>query len=568
MTNIIQKNDYISMFGPTVGDSIRLADTELWAKIEQDFTQYGEEMKFGGGKVIRDGMGQSQLTSEHCVDVVIINVVIIDHWGIVKADIGIKDGRIVGIGKSGNPDIQKNIDIVIGPNTEVIAGEGQIITAGGVDTHVHFICPQQVEEALSSGLTTLIGGGTGPVAGSLATNMTPGVWNMHRMLEAIDELPINVGLLGKGNSSEPEALKEHILAGAVGLKIHEDWGCTPATIDTSLKLAEEYDIQIAIHTDSLNESGFFEDTVDVLEDRIIHAYHAEGAGGGHAPDILKACGVNNIIPSSSTPTMPYTINTVDEHLDLIMVCHHLDPKIPEDLDFALSRIRKGTMMAEDILHDMGAIPLMTSDSQAMGRIAEVISRTWQSAHKMKIQRGALDGDSCKSDNNRIKRYIAKYTINPAITHGLSHDVGSVECGKLADLVLWDPGFFGIKPSLIIKGGMVVMAEMGDPNGALPTPQPVHYRPMYAAYGKAKMKTSITFMSQAAIDAGLPEKLQLQKIISGIKNTRNISKQDMIHNNCTPEIKVDPKTFSVWANGELLECEPMHELPLAQNYMLF
>ncbi|MUK45298.1 urease subunit alpha [Aliivibrio fischeri] len=564
----ISRTAYANMFGPTTGDRLRLADTELFLEVEKDFTTYGEEVKFGGGKVIRDGMGQSQVVNSECVDVVITNALILDHWGIVKADIGIKDGRIFGIGKAGNPDVQPNIDIVVGPATEVVAGEGKIITAGGVDTHIHFICPQQAEEGLTSGVTTFIGGGTGPVAGTNATTVTPGIWNMHRMLEAVDDLPINVGLFGKGCVSKPEALREQIEAGAMGLKIHEDWGATPAAIHNCLNVADEMDIQIAIHSDTLNEGGFYEETVKAIGDRVIHVFHTEGAGGGHAPDVIKSVGEPNILPASTNPTMPYTINTVDEHLDMLMVCHHLDPSIPEDVAFAESRIRRETIAAEDILHDMGAISVMSSDSQAMGRVGEVIIRTWQCANKMKLQRGILEGDNEHNDNERIKRYVAKYTINPAIAHGISHEVGSVEVGKLADLVVWNPAFFGVKPALVMKSGLVAYAPMGDINAAIPTPQPVHYRPMYACYGKAMYKSSMIFLSQASIEAGVPEKLNLQSQIGEVKGCRNISKKSMIHNSYTPNIELDSQTYEVKADGVPLVCEPATELPMAQRYFLF
>lgn len=564
----ISRQAYADMFGPTTGDRLRLADTELFLEIEKDFTTYGEEVKFGGGKVIRDGMGQSQAICALCVDVLITNAIIVDHWGIVKADIGIKNGRIVGIGKAGNPDIQPNVDIVIGPATEVVAGEGKIITAGGIDTHIHFICPQQVEEALVSGVTTFIGGGTGPVAGTNATTVTPGIWNMYRMLEAADELPINIGLFGKGCVSQPEAIREQIKAGAVGLKIHEDWGATSQAIDNCLTVADEMDVQVAIHSDTLNEGGFYEETVKAIAGRVIHVFHTEGAGGGHAPDVIKSVGEPNILPASTNPTMPYTINTVDEHLDMLMVCHHLDPSIPEDVAFAESRIRRETIAAEDILHDMGAISVMSSDSQAMGRVGEVILRTWQCAHKMKMQRGTLAGDNAENDNNRIKRYIAKYTINPALAHGIAHEVGSIEIGKLADIVLWDPAFFGIKPALIIKGGMVAYAPMGDINAAIPTPQPVHYRPMFGALGKAKYQTSMIFMSKAGIDAGVPEKLGLKSQIGQVKGCRSVNKAAMIHNSYVPHIEVDAQTYIVKADGVPLVCEPATELPMAQRYFLF
>lgn len=564
----ISRQAYADMFGPTTGDRLRLADTELFLEIEKDFTTYGEEVKFGGGKVIRDGMGQSQVVNAECVDVLITNAIILDHWGIVKADIGIKDGRIVGIGKAGNPDVQPNVDIVVGPATEVVAGEGKIVTAGGVDTHIHFICPQQAQEGLVSGVTTFIGGGTGPVAGTNATTVTPGIWNMHRMLEAVDELPINVGLFGKGCVSQPEAVCEQIEAGAIGLKIHEDWGATPMAIHNCLNVADEMDVQVAIHSDTLNEGGFYEETVKAIAGRVIHVFHTEGAGGGHAPDVIKSVGEPNILPASTNPTMPYTINTVDEHLDMLMVCHHLDPSIPEDVAFAESRIRRETIAAEDILHDMGAISVMSSDSQAMGRVGEVILRTWQCAHKMKLQRGTLDGDTAESDNHRIKRYVAKYTINPALAHGIAHEVGSIEKGKLADLVLWDPAFFGVKPALIMKGGMVAYAPMGDINAAIPTPQPVHYRPMYACLGKAKYQTSMIFMSKAGIEAGVPEKLGLKSLIGRVKGCRNITKASMIHNSYVPHIELDPQTYIVKADGVPLVCEPATQLPMAQRYFLF
>ena len=564
----INRQAYAEMYGPTKGDRIRLGDTELLIEVERDYTTYGDEVKFGGGKVIRDGMGQSQRVAKDVVDTVITNVVIIDHWGIVKADIGIKDGRIVGIGKAGNPDVQPDVDIVIGPGTDAIAGEGQIITAGGIDAHIHFICPQQIEEALMSGVTTMLGGGTGPSTGTNATTCTPGPWHIHRMLQAADELPMNIGFLGKGNASLPIPLEEQVVAGAMGLKLHEDWGTTPASIDNCLTVAEAMDVQVAIHTDTLNESGFVEDTLAAFKGRAIHTYHTEGAGGGHAPDIIRACGEDNVLPSSTNPTRPYTVNTIDEHLDMLMVCHHLDPSIPEDVAFAESRIRKETIAAEDILHDLGAFSMIASDSQAMGRVGEVIIRTWQTAHKMKVQRGPLAGDSERSDNNRVKRYIAKYTINPAITHGVAHEVGSIEMGKLADLVLWKPAFFGAKPALIIKGGMIAAAPMGDPNASIPTPQPVHYRTMFGALGGARANTCITFVSQAALDAGIKEKLGLQKIVAAVKNTRNIRKKDMLLNFYQPTIEVDSQTYEVRADGELLVCEPATILPLAQRYFLF
>jgi len=564
----INRQAYAEMYGPTKGDRIRLGDTELLIEVERDYTTYGDEVKFGGGKVIRDGMGQSQRTAKEVVDTVITNALIIDHWGIVKADIGIKDGRIVGIGKAGNPDVQPDVDIVIGPGTDAIAGEGQIITAGGIDAHIHFICPQQIEEALMSGVTTMLGGGTGPSTGTNATTCTPGPWHIHRMLQAADELPMNIGFLGKGNASLPIPLEEQVVAGVMGLKLHEDWGTTPASIDNCLTVAEAMDVQVAIHTDTLNESGFVEDTLAAFKGRAIHTYHTEGAGGGHAPDIIRACGEDNVLPSSTNPTRPYTVNTIDEHLDMLMVCHHLDPSIPEDVAFAESRIRKETIAAEDILHDLGAFSMIASDSQAMGRVGEVVIRTWQTAHKMKVQRGPLAGDSERNDNNRVKRYITKYTINPAITHGIAHEVGSIEVGKLADLVLWKPAFFGAKPSLIIKGGMIAAAPMGDPNASIPTPQPVHYRPMFGALGGARANTSITFVSQAALDAGIKEKLSLRKIVAAVKNTRNIRKKDMLLNFYQPTIEVDSQTYEVRADGELLVCEPATVLPLAQRYFLF
>lgn len=564
----MDRSSYAHMFGPTVGDRLRLADTELWIEVEKDFTTYGDEVKFGGGKVIRDGMGQSQCPSAQTVDLVITNALILDYWGIVKADVGIKDGRIVALGKAGNPDVQDNVDIVIGPSTEVLAGEGSILTAGAIDAHIHFICPQQVEEALMSGTTTMIGGGTGPATGTNATTCTPGPWNIGKMLQATDSLPMNFGFLGKGNASLPEALEEQLEAGACGLKLHEDWGTTPASIDNCLSVADRYDVQVAIHTDTLNESGFVDDTLGAFKDRVIHTYHTEGAGGGHAPDIIKACAFANVLPSSTNPTRPYTVNTIDEHLDMLMVCHHLDPSIPEDVAFADSRIRKETIAAEDILHDLGAFSMIASDSQAMGRVGEVITRTWQTAHKMKVQRGSLPEDKEGIDNYRARRYVAKYTINPAIAHGIAHEVGSIEVGKLADLVLWKPAFFGIKPSLILKGGMIAAAAMGDPNASIPTPQPVHYRPMFGAMGLAAARTSVTFSSQAAIDAGISEQLGLTRDLVACKNTRNISKHDMQLNTWLPNIEVDPQTYEVKADGQLLTCEPAKELPLAQLYSLF
>jgi len=567
MSNISRKA-YAEMYGPTIGDKVRLGDTELYIEVEKDLTTYGEEVKFGGGKVIRDGMGQSQLCSKDVADVVITNALILDHWGVIKADIGIKNGRIVGIGKSGNPDIQPNIDIAIGAGTEIIAAEGQIVTAGGIDAHIHFICPQQVEDALMSGITTMLGGGTGPSAGTNATTCTPGPWNIHRMLEAAEDLPMNLGFMGKGNASLPKPLEEQVLAGAMGLKLHEDWGTTPAAIDNCLSVAENFDVQVAIHTDTLNESGFVEDTLAALKGRTIHTYHTEGAGGGHAPDIIKACGHSNVLPSSTNPTRPYTVNTVDEHLDMLMVCHHLDPSIAEDVAFAESRIRRETIAAEDILHDLGAFSMISSDSQAMGRVGEVITRTWQTANKMKIQRGSLEEKDTENDNYRAKRYIAKYTINPAITHGIAHEVGSLEVGKLADLVLWKPKFFGAKTSLIIKGGMIVAAAMGDPNASIPTPQPVHYRKMFGSFGIARLNTKMTFLSQASIDADIVSKLGLRSLIGATKDCRNVKKSSMIHNNYQPNIEVDPQTYEVKADGVLLTCEPADELALAQRYFLF
>ena len=564
----ISRQAYAEMFGPTVGDKMRLADTELWLSVEHDYTVYGDEVKFGGGKVIRDGMGQSQRPSAETPDLVITNAVVLDYWGIVKADVAVKNGRITAIGKAGNPDIQPEVTIVIGPGTEIIAGEGNILTAGGIDSHIHFICPQQIEEALASGITTMIGGGTGPATGTNATTCTPGPWNLHRMLQSLDHFPMNFGLLGKGNSSQPEGLREQVVAGAVGLKLHEDWGTTPAAIDTCLSVADEMDVQVAIHTDTLNESGFVESTLDAIGDRVIHTYHTEGAGGGHAPDIIRACGSANILPSSTNPTRPYTINTVDEHLDMLMVCHHLSPSIAEDVAFAESRIRRETIAAEDILHDLGAFSMIASDSQAMGRVGEVILRTWQTAHKMKVQRGPLAEDSDDNDNFRLKRYIAKYTINPAITHGMSHEVGSIEVGKLADLVLWKPAFFGVKPSLIIKGGMIAMASMGDANASIPTPQPVHYRPMFGSYGKANKQTSMLFISQQAQQQQLVAELGLESLIGTVNNCRSISKSDMRLNSWQPHIEVDSQTYQVRADGELLVCEPAEILPMAQRYFLF
>jgi urease subunit alpha len=564
----IGRRAYAEMYGPTVGDRVRLGDTALWIEVEKDFTVYGEEVKFGGGKVIRDGMGQSQRTSKEVVDTVITNALILDHWGIVKADIGIKDGRIAAIGKAGNPDVQPAVTIVIGPGTEVIAGEGLIATAGGIDAHIHFICPQQVEEALVSGVTTMLGGGTGPAAGTNATTCTPGPWYIQRMLQAAEGLPMNLGFLGKGNASLPDALVEQVAAGAMGLKLHEDWGTTPAAIDNCLNVAEQYDVQAAIHTDTLNESGFVEDTLAAFKGRAIHTYHTEGAGGGHAPDIIKACGEANVLPSSTNPTRPYTVNTVDEHLDMLMVCHHLDAGIPEDVAFAESRIRRETIAAEDILHDLGAFSMISSDSQAMGRVGEVITRTWQTGHKMKVQRGALPEDPGHHDNFRAKRYVAKYTINPAITHGISHEVGSLEVGKLADIVLWKPAFFGAKPAMIVKGGMIVAAPMGDPNASIPTPQPVHYRYMFAGYGAALVKTSVSFVSKAALAADVGSAFGLNKRLVAVRDTRGVRKADLIHNAYQPHMEVDPQTYAVRADGVLLQCEPAAELPLAQRYFLF
>ncbi len=556
------------MYGPTVGDRVRLADTELWAEVEADHTVYGEEVKFGGGKVIRDGMGQSQRLAAEVVDTVLTNALILDHWGIVKADIGIKSGRIAAIGKAGNPDIQPAVDIVIGAATEVIAAEGLIVTAGAVDTHVHFICPQQIEEALMSGVTTMIGGGTGPATGTNATTCTPGPWHLAQMLRASDAFPMNLGFTGKGNASLPEALREQVRAGAIGLKLHEDWGTTPAAIDNCLNVADEMDVQVAIHTDTLNESGFVETTLAAFRGRTIHTYHTEGAGGGHAPDIIRACGEANVLPSSTNPTRPFTVNTIDEHLDMLMVCHHLDPGIAEDVAFAESRIRRETIAAEDILHDLGAFSMVSSDSQAMGRVGETIIRCWQTADKMKRQRGALPGDGARNDNARIRRYIAKYTINPAITHGVSHEVGSIEVGKLADLVLWRPAFFGVKPSLIIKGGVIAAAAMGDANASIPTPQPVHYRPMFGSYGGAIATGSVTFVSRTAYDAGLAHDLGLSKRVVAVGGCRHLGKSDLVHNAYLPVIEVDPQDYRVRADGELLWCEPVDVLPLAQRYFLF
>ncbi|PDT09975.1 MULTISPECIES: urease subunit alpha [Rhizobium] len=566
----ISRAAYAGMFGPTTGDKVRLADTELFIEIEKDFTTYGEEVKFGGGKVIRDGMGQSQVTrADGAVDTVITNAVIVDHTGIYKADIGLKNGRIAAIGKAGNPDMQPGVNIIVGPGTEAIAGEGKIVTAGGMDSHIHFIAPQQIEEALMSGMTCMLGGGTGPAHGTLATTCTPGPWHIARMIEAADAFPMNLAFAGKGNASLPGALTEMVLAGATSLKLHEDWGTTPGAIDCCLSVADDYDVQVMIHTDTLNESGFVEDTIGAIKGRTIHAFHTEGAGGGHAPDIIKICGQPNVIPSSTNPTRPYTVNTIAEHLDMLMVCHHLSPSIPEDIAFAESRIRKETIAAEDILHDIGAFSIISSDSQAMGRVGEVAIRTWQTADKMKRQRGRLKEEKGDNDNFRVRRYIAKYTINPAIAHGLSHEIGSVEVGKRADLVLWNPAFFGVKPDMVLLGGSIAAAPMGDPNASIPTPQPVHYRPMFASYGKSLTNSSVTFVSQASLDAGLKGRLGVAKELVAVKNTRGgISKASMIHNDLTPEIEVDPETYEVRANGELLTCEPATVLPMAQRYFLF
>jgi urease subunit alpha len=564
----MSRQAYADMFGPTTGDKVRLGDSGLFLEVEADRTVYGDEVKFGGGKVIRDGMGQSQLDSTVAMDLVITNALIVDHWGIIKADVGIKQGRIAAIGKAGNPDVQQGVDIIIGPGTEIIAGEGQILTAGGIDAHIHFICPQQIEEALTSGVTTMIGGGTGPATGTNATTCTPGRWNIEQMLQSLDGFPMNFGLLGKGNASLPEALEEQVRAGAMGLKLHEDWGTTPAAIDCCLSVAEEFDVQVAIHTDTLNESGFVEDTFAAFKGRTIHTYHTEGAGGGHAPDIIKACGEANVLPSSTNPTRPYTINTVDEHLDMLMVCHHLDPSIAEDVAFAESRIRRETIAAEDIFHDLGAFSMISSDSQAMGRVGEVIIRTWQTAHKMKAQRGSLKEDSANNDNFRIKRYIAKYTINPAISHGISHEVGSIEVGKLADLVLWHPAFFAVKPSMVLKGGFIATAPMGDPNASIPTPQPVHYRPMFGSFGTTASTSSMFFLPKIAVEEGVPERLALKKRIGVVSNTRTIGKKDLIHNHYQPKVEVDSQTYAVRADGLLLVCEPADVLPFAQRYFLF
>lgn len=570
MAATLSRAAYAQMYGPTVGDRVRLADTELFIEVEKDFTIYGEEVKFGGGKVIRDGMGQSQVTrAEGAVDTVITNALIVDHWGIVKADIGLKGGLIVKIGKAGNPDTQPGVDIVVGPGTEVIAGEGRILTAGGVDAHIHFICPQQIEEALMSGVTTMLGGGTGPAHGTLATTCTPGPWHLARMIQSFDAFPINLGLSGKGNTSKPAALVEMIEGGACALKLHEDWGTTPAAIDNCLSVADDYDVQVMIHTDTLNESGFVEDTIAAFKGRTIHAFHTEGAGGGHAPDIIRVCGLSNVIPSSTNPTRPYTKNTIAEHLDMLMVCHHLSPSIPEDIAFAESRIRKETIAAEDILHDIGAFSIISSDSQAMGRVGEVLIRTWQTAHKMKVQRGRLPGEMGDNDNLRVRRYIAKYTINPAIAQGLSKHVGSVEPGKRADLVLWNPAFFGIKPDMVLVGGTIAAAPMGDPNASIPTPQPVHYRPMFGSYGRVPALSSVTFVSQAALAGGLKARLGVTKDMVAVENTRGgLSKASMVLNDATPHVEVDPETYEVRADGELLTCEPATVLPMAQRYFLF
>ncbi len=570
MSRKIARSTYAHMYGPTVGDKVRLADTELIIEVEKDFTTYGEEVKFGGGKVIRDGMGQSQVTrAQGSMDTVITNALIVDHWGIVKADVGLRDGRIAGIGKAGNPDTQPGVTLVIGPGTEIIAGEGKILTAGGMDAHIHFICPQQIEEALMSGVTTMLGGGTGPAHGTLATTCTPGAWHIERMIQSMDAFPMNIGISGKGNASRPDALVEMIEAGASSLKLHEDWGTTPAAIDCCLSVADDHDVQVMIHTDTLNESGFVEASIRAIGNRTIHAFHTEGAGGGHAPDIIKVASFPNVLPSSTNPTRPYTVNTIAEHLDMLMVCHHLDPAIPEDIAFAESRIRKETIAAEDILHDIGAFSMISSDSQAMGRVGEVIIRTWQTAHKMKVQRGRLPDETGENDNFRVKRYVAKYTINPAIAHGISAHVGSVEAGKRADLVLWSPAFFGVKPDMVILGGSIAAAPMGDPNASIPTPQPVHYRRMFAGFGKSIARSSVTFVSQAAVANGLRERIGVDKELIAVTNTRGgISKASMIHNNATPKIEVDPELYDVRADGELLTCEPAHVLPMAQRYFLF
>jgi len=565
----IERRTYVDHFGPTTGDRVRLADTELIVEVERDCAVYGDEVKFGGGKVIRDGMGQGPFTqSEGALDLVVTNALIVDWWGIVKADIGIREGRIAGIGKAGNPNVQEGVNLTIGPGTEIVAAEGAIVTAGGIDSHVHFICPQLIETALASGVTTLIGGGTGPATGTAATTCTPGAWNIHRMLEAADAFPVNLGFLGKGNSSLEAPLREQVEAGAVGLKLHEDWGTTPACIDAALRVADAYDVQVAIHTDTLNESGYVEDTLRAIAGRTIHTYHTEGAGGGHAPDIIRVCGERNVLPSSTNPTRPYTVNTADEHLDMLMVCHHLDPAVPEDVAFAESRIRRETIAAEDILHDLGAFSMISSDSQAMGRVGEVVMRTWQTAHKMKVQRGPLTGDDARKDNMRVRRYVAKYTINPAIAHGVANHVGSIEVGKLADLVLWKPAFFGVKPELVLKGGMIAWAQMGDANASIPTPEPVYGRAMFAAFGRATASTSLTFVSKAAHEARIGERLQLAKKTISVENTRAISKRDLVLNDALPHIEVDPETYEVRVDGALATCEPAAVLPLAQRYFLF
>jgi len=569
MAFTIDRAAYARIYGPTKGDRVRLADTDLIIEVEDDKTIYGEEVKFGGGKVIRDGMGQSQVSrAGGAVDTVITNALIVDHWGIVKADVGLRDGRIFGIGKAGNPDVQPGVDIIIGPGTEIIAGEGRILTAGGIDSHIHWICPQQTEDAIASGITTMLGGGTGPAEGTNATTCTPGPWHLARMLQAADGLPVNIGFFGKGNAALPEGLEEQIAAGACGLKLHEDWGTTPAAIDNCLSVADRFDIGVAIHTDTLNESGFVADTIAAFKGRTIHAFHTEGAGGGHAPDVIKLAGEMNVLPSSTNPTRPYTVNTIDEHLDMLMVCHHLDKRIPEDVAFAESRIRKETIAAEDILHDIGGFSMISSDSQAMGRVGEVLIRTWQTADKMKKQRGRLAGETGDNDNFRVKRYIAKYTINPAITHGIAAHVGSIAKGKIADLVLWKPMFFGVKPDLVLKAGTIAMAAMGDPNASIPTPQPVHYRPMFAGYGGAMAASSFTFVSKAALEASVPEKLKLQRQALAVSGTRTVKKTDMVLNGATPHIEVDPETYEVRADGVLLTCEPASMLPLAQRYFLF
>ena len=570
MSYRMDRRAYADTYGATTGDRVRLADTELFIEVERDYTTYGDEVKFGGGKVIRDGMGQSPILREDgAVDTVITNALILDWWGVVKADVGIKDGNICKIGKAGNPYIQDNVDIIIGAATEIVAGEGMILTAGGIDSHIHFICPQQIETAIASGITTMIGGGTGPATGTNATTCTPGAWHMARMLQAADAFPMNLGFLGKGNSAKPEGLIEQVKAGAMGLKLHEDWGTTPAAIDTCLTVADEYDVQVAIHTDTLNEAGFVENTIAAFKNRVIHTYHTEGAGGGHAPDIIKVCGLSNVLPSSTNPTRPFTVNTLEEHLDMLMVCHHLDKSIPEDVAFAESRIRRETIAAEDILHDLGAFSMIASDSQAMGRVGEVIIRTWQTAHKMKLQRGVLNSNTEeKADNFRAKRYVAKYTINPAIAHGISDRVGSVEEGKLADLCLWKPAFFGVKPELVIKGGAIAWSQMGDPNASIPTPEPVYMRPMFGSYGGAVGATSLTFVSQAALELGIPQQISLKTPAVAVSNTRNLSKADLKLNAATPNIEVNPETYEVRADGELLTCEPASELPMAQRYFLF